>query len=42
VTLFAVDAPTAFPAGLDHDGVVAAMKGHVLGATSAIFRLQRM
>ena len=40
VTLFALDAPPAFPAGLDHDGVLAAMKGHVLGATTTIMRFQ--
>jgi Raf kinase inhibitor-like YbhB/YbcL family protein len=41
VQLFALDAPPAFPAGLDHDGVLAAMKGHILGATSTIMRFQR-
>jgi Raf kinase inhibitor-like YbhB/YbcL family protein len=41
VTLFALDAPPSMPAGLDHDGVVAAMKGHVLGATTTIMRFQR-
>ncbi|HEY5350739.1 MAG TPA: YbhB/YbcL family Raf kinase inhibitor-like protein [Candidatus Lustribacter sp.] len=41
VTLFALDAPPAFATGLDHDGVVAAMKGHVLGATTTIMRFQR-
>jgi Raf kinase inhibitor-like YbhB/YbcL family protein len=40
-TLFALDAPPALPAGLDHDGAVAAMKGHVLGATTTILRFQR-
>ncbi|HEV8022583.1 MAG TPA: YbhB/YbcL family Raf kinase inhibitor-like protein [Candidatus Lustribacter sp.] len=42
VTLYALDTPATLPAGLDHDGVVAAMKGHVLGATTTIFRFQRM
>jgi hypothetical protein len=42
VTLFALDAPPEFPTGLDHDGVVAAMKGHVLGATTTIMRFQRL
>jgi Raf kinase inhibitor-like YbhB/YbcL family protein len=41
VTLFALDSAPAFPDGLDHDGVVAAMKGHVLGATTTIMRFQR-
>jgi Raf kinase inhibitor-like YbhB/YbcL family protein len=40
VTLYALDAPPTFPPGLDHDGVVAAMKGHVLGATTTIMRFQ--
>jgi Raf kinase inhibitor-like YbhB/YbcL family protein len=40
VTLFALDAPPAFPAGLDHDGVLAAAKGHILGATTTIMRFQ--
>jgi hypothetical protein len=30
------------PAGLDHDGVVAAIKDHILGATTTVFRFQRM
>jgi Raf kinase inhibitor-like YbhB/YbcL family protein len=42
VQLFALDAPPDFPAGLDHDGVVAAMKGHTLGATTTIMRFQRL
>jgi Raf kinase inhibitor-like YbhB/YbcL family protein len=40
-TLFALDAPPAMAPGLDHDGVVAAMKGHVLGATTTILRFER-
>jgi Raf kinase inhibitor-like YbhB/YbcL family protein len=40
VTLFALDAPPTFPPGLDHDGVVAAIKGHVLAATTTIMRFQ--
>ena len=42
VQLLALDAPPTLPAGLDHDGVVAAIKGHILGATSTIMRFQRM
>jgi Raf kinase inhibitor-like YbhB/YbcL family protein len=41
VTLFALDAPASFPAGLDHDGFLAAAKGHILGATTTIFRFAR-
>jgi Raf kinase inhibitor-like YbhB/YbcL family protein len=40
VTLYALDAPPAFPPGLDHDGVLAAMKGHILAATTTIMRFQ--
>jgi hypothetical protein len=29
-------------AGLDHDGVLAAIKGHILGTTTTVFRFQRM
>ncbi len=39
--LIALDAPPSFPAGLDKDGLVAAMKGHVLGVTTTTFRAQR-
>jgi Raf kinase inhibitor-like YbhB/YbcL family protein len=41
-TLLALDAPPTFAAGLDHDGLLAAMKGHVLGTTSLVTRFQRM
>jgi hypothetical protein len=41
VTLFALDLPPSLAGGLDHDGLVAAMKGHMLGATSTIMRFQR-
>ena len=40
VTLYALDAPPALPPGLDHDGVIAAMKGHILAATTSIMRFQ--
>ncbi len=40
VTLFAFDAPPTLAPGLDHDGVLAAMKGHILGATTTIMRYQ--
>lgn len=39
--LVALDAPPSFPAGLDKDGLLAAMKGHVLGVTTTMFRFQR-
>lgn len=39
--LFALDTPPTMPAGLDHDGVVAAIKGHVLRATTTILRFER-
>jgi Raf kinase inhibitor-like YbhB/YbcL family protein len=42
VTLLAIGAPPTLAAGLDHDGVVAAIKGHILGATTTVFRFQRM
>jgi Raf kinase inhibitor-like YbhB/YbcL family protein len=41
LTVYALDAPPSMDAGLDRTGVVAAMKGHVLGATTTIFRFQR-
>ena len=40
--VLALDAPPAFPAGLDKDGLIAAMKGHVLGVTTTTFRFQRL
>jgi Raf kinase inhibitor-like YbhB/YbcL family protein len=42
VTLYALGVPPTMPAGLDHDGVVAAIKDHILGATTTVFRFQRM
>jgi len=42
VTLFAIGTAPMLPAGLDHDGTLAAIKGHVLGATTTVFRFQRM
>jgi len=42
VTLFAIGVPPTLPAGLDHDGVLAAIKDHILGATTTVFRFQRM
>jgi Raf kinase inhibitor-like YbhB/YbcL family protein len=42
VTLYALGVPPALPSGLDHDGVVAAIKDHILGATTTVFRFQRM
>ena len=41
VTLYALGTPPAMPAGLDHDGVVAAIKDHIVGATTTVFRFQR-
>jgi Raf kinase inhibitor-like YbhB/YbcL family protein len=41
VTLFALDSTPDFPAGLDHDGTMAAMKGHILAATTTVMRFQR-
>ncbi len=41
VVLYALDTPPTWAPGLDHDGVIAAMKGHIVGATSTIFRFQR-
>jgi Raf kinase inhibitor-like YbhB/YbcL family protein len=41
VTLFALDSAPDFPTGLDRDGTLAAMKGHILGATTTIMRFQR-
>jgi Raf kinase inhibitor-like YbhB/YbcL family protein len=40
VTIYALSAPPAFPAGLDRDGVMAAMQGKVLGATTTVMRYQ--
>jgi Raf kinase inhibitor-like YbhB/YbcL family protein len=40
-TLYALDAPPALPAGLDRDGLLAAMNGHVLAATTTVLRFQR-
>jgi Raf kinase inhibitor-like YbhB/YbcL family protein len=40
VTIYALDVPPTLPAGLDRDGVMAAMKGHLLGATTTIMRYQ--
>jgi Raf kinase inhibitor-like YbhB/YbcL family protein len=42
VQLLAIGAPPALAPGLDHDGVLAAIKGHILGATTTVFRFQRM
>ena len=42
VQLFASDLPPALPAGLDHDGVMAAMKGHVLHTATTIMRYQSL
>jgi len=41
VILFALDTLPQFPPDLDRDGLLAAMKGHVLGATTTSFRFQR-
>jgi Raf kinase inhibitor-like YbhB/YbcL family protein len=41
LTLYALDIPPALPAGLDHEGVITAVKGHIVGATTAVFRFQR-
>lgn len=38
VTLFALDVLPSLPAALDHDGVLAAIKGHVLAATTTVMR----
>jgi Raf kinase inhibitor-like YbhB/YbcL family protein len=40
-TLIALDLPPTLAAGLDHDGLLAAMKGHVLGTTTLVERYQR-
>jgi Raf kinase inhibitor-like YbhB/YbcL family protein len=40
-TLMALDLAPSLPAGLDHDGVLAAVKGHVLGTSTAVFRFAR-
>jgi Raf kinase inhibitor-like YbhB/YbcL family protein len=40
-TLFALDAPPGMTAGLDHDGLLAAMKGHVLATTTFVARAER-
>jgi Raf kinase inhibitor-like YbhB/YbcL family protein len=41
VLLIALDAPPTFAPGLDKDGLVALMKGHVLGVTTTTFRFAR-
>lgn len=40
-TILALNLAPSLPAGLDHDGVIAAIKGHVIGTASAAFRFQR-
>jgi Raf kinase inhibitor-like YbhB/YbcL family protein len=40
VTLYALNIPALDP-GLDRAGVLAAMKGHITGATTTVFRFQR-
>jgi Raf kinase inhibitor-like YbhB/YbcL family protein len=41
VLLIALDAPPTFAPGLDKDGLVAAIKGHVLAVTTTTFRFAR-
>jgi Raf kinase inhibitor-like YbhB/YbcL family protein len=40
-TLFALDLPPSFAPSLDHDGVLAAVKGHVLATTTFVARFER-
>ena len=42
VILFALDAPPSLPPNLDHDGLLAAMKGHIIAVTTTSFRFQRL
>jgi len=42
VLLFALDTAPALAAGLDRDGLLGAMKGHILHVTTTSFRFQRM
>jgi Raf kinase inhibitor-like YbhB/YbcL family protein len=41
VTVYALSVPPALPAGLDRAGVLAAMKGNVVGASSTVMRFAR-
>ena len=40
LTIYALDLPPTLPAGLDRAGVLAAIDGHVKGATTTIMRYQ--
>jgi hypothetical protein len=40
IAIGALDTPPALPAGLNRDGVFAAMRGHLLDATTTIMKYQ--
>jgi len=40
LTIYATDLPATLPAGLDRDGLLKAITGHVKGATTTIMRYQ--